>query len=185
MKNPNFLTNGTIIVLKPNDLDETNRIAVIVGRYEHVVEGQPEYVAIPVVLNPDDDNFIRTITSNESLYSFFSVFEDEIVSILNVVPEVEEKEWVFTHVINSIIDSNGEGKDRHIKKLENNLLDALEEKNFTKFKWIISNTQLYVNEAKKWIAKLGSNKEFYIEYFDVKEKDIDNCLSKLEKQLDE
>ena len=58
MKNPGFLINGTIVVLKPTEENsDHNIIAVVVGRYTTVVEGYPEYVGLPIVLDSDDEDF--------------------------------------------------------------------------------------------------------------------------------
>jgi len=187
MKNPGFITNGTIVVLKPSDSpgrDNTNQIAVVVGRYENVVEGYPEYVALPIVYNPDedDDKRISYLTSNSTMYSFFSVFEDEVLSIIGNIDNIDKYEWVITRTINHSLD---EKRKEHstVVKLEETLMNAVQEKNFTKFKWIINNTKFDPYTLHDWISNLNSKKDFYIEYFGVKDKDIENCLSKLEKQL--
>jgi len=185
MKNPGFLTNGTIVVLKPSDtLGNINTVAVIVGRYEKVVEGQPEFVALPIVLNPDEEEITKVLTQNNTMASFISVFNDEVISVIDVA-DIDKYEWVITHTINHIIDTQDSKSSKHVKKLENTLMEALEEKNFIKFKWIIFNKQLRECDLIEWSNNIRNSKRFYVEFFEVKEKEIDNCLSKLEKLLEE
>ena len=188
MKNPGFLINGTIVVLKPTEEDsDHNTIAVVVGRYTTVVEGYPEYVGLPIVLDSDDEETtIKYLTRNDTMASYLSFFEDEVLSQIGIVKSVEEKEWVITNTINYIRDKDESiiDKDNKGKKLEFSLEDALLEKNYTKFKWIIFNTDFHKLDLNNWIKKLTEKKEFYIEYFEIKEKDIDSCIQKLQKSLE-
>jgi glutaredoxin 2 len=188
MKNPGFLINGTIVVLKPTEEDsDHNTIAVVVGRYTTVVEGYPEYVGLPIVLDSDDEETtIKYLTRNDTMASYLSFFEDEVLSQIGIVKSVEEKEWVITNTINYIRDKDESiiDKDNKVKKLEFSLEDALLEKNYTKFKWIIFNTDFHELELNNWIKKLTEKKEFYIEYFEIKEKDIDSCIQRLQKSLE-
>lgn len=188
MKNPGFLINGTIVVLKPTEEDsDHNTIAVVVGRYTTVVEGYPEYVGLPIVLDSDDEETtIKYLTRNDTMASYLSFFEDEVLSQIGIVKSVEEKEWVITNTINYIRDKDESiiDKDNKVKKLEFSLEDALLEKNYTKFKWIIFNTDFHELELNNWIKKLTEKKEFYIEYLEIKEKDIDSCIQKLQKSLE-
>ena len=188
MKNPGFLINGTIVVLKPTEENsDHNIIVVVVGRYTTVVEGYPEYVGLPIVLDSDDEETtIKYLTQNDTMASYLSFFEDEVLSQIGIVKSVEEKEWVITNTINYIRDKDESiiDKDNKVKKLEFSLEDALLEKNYTKFKWIIFNTDFHELELNNWIKKLTEKKEFYIEYFEIKEKDIDSCIQKLQKSLE-
>lgn len=188
MKNPGFLINGTIVVLKPTEENsDHNIIAVVVGRYTTVVEGYPEYVGLPIVLDSDDEETtIKYLTRNDTMASYLSFFEDEVLSQIGIVKSVEEKEWVITNTINYIRDKDESiiDKDNKVKKLEFSLEDALLEKNYTKFKWIIFNTDFHKLDLNNWIKKLTEKKEFYIEYFEIKEKDVDSCIQKLQKSLE-
>lgn len=188
MKNPGFLINGTIVVLKPTEENsDHNTIAVVVGRYTTVVEGYPEYIGLPIVLDSDDEETtIKYLTRNDTMASYLSFFEDEVLSQIGIVKSVEEKEWVITNTINYIRDKDESiiDKDNKVKKLEFSLEDALLEKNYTKFKWIIFNTDFHELELNNWIKKLTEKKEFYIEYLEIKEKDIDSCIQKLQKSLE-
>ena len=189
MKNPGFLINGTIVVLKPTEEDSThNTIAVVVGRYSTVVEGYPEYVGLPIVLNSseDEETTIKYLTQNDIMASYISFFEDEVLSEIGIIKQVEEKEWVIVNTINYFRDKDEyiKDKDNKVQKLEVTLEDALIEKNFTKFKWVVSNGEFHESDLNKWITKLLEKKEFYIEYFEVKEKDIDCCIQKLQKSLE-
>lgn len=188
MKNPGFLINGTIVVLKPTEENsDHNTIAVVVGRYTTVVEGYPEYIGLPIVLDSDDEETtIKYLTRNDTMASYLSFFEDEVLSQIGIVKSVEEKEWVITNTINYIRDKDESiiDKDNKVKKLEFSLEDALLEKNYTKFKWIIFNTDFHELELNNWIKKLTEKKEFYIEYFEIKEKDVDSCIQKLQKSLE-
>ena len=188
MKNPGFLINGTIVVLKPTEENsDHNTIAVVVGRYTTVVEGYPEYVGLPIVLDSEDEEItIKYLTQNNVMASYLSFFEDEVLSQIGVVKAIEEKEWVITNTINYIRDKDESiiDKDNKIKKLELTLEDALLEKNYTKFKWIIFNMDFHESDLIKWIKKLTEKKGFYIEYFEIKEKDIDCCIQKLQKSLE-
>ena len=192
MKNPDFLINGTIVVLKPTKENNMNTIAVVVGRYTMVVEGYPEYVGLPIVLESigdDDETTIKYLTQNKTMASYISFFQDEVLSELGVIKGVEDKEWVITKTINYLRDNNTEdftlrNKGDKVQKLEVTLDESLIEKNFTKFKWIIFNKDLDKYTLEKWITKLKKKKEFYTEYFDVKEKDIDSCIIKLQKSLE-
>lgn len=188
MKNPGFLINGTIVVLKPTEEDsDHNTIAVVVGRYTTVVEGYPEYIGLPIVLDSDDEETtIKYLTRNDTMASYLSFFEDEVLSQIGIVKAIEEKEWVITNTINYIRDKDESiiDKDNKVKKLEFSLEDALLEKNYTKFKWIICNTDFHELELNEWIKKLTEKKEFYIEYFEIKEKDVDSCIQKLQKSLE-
>ena len=192
MKNPDFLINGTIVVLKPTKENNMNTIAVVVGRYTMVVEGYPEYVGLPIILESigdDDETTIKYLTQNKTMASYISFFQDEVLSELGVVKGVEDKEWVITKTINYLRDNNTEdfalrNKGDKVQKLEVTLDESLIEKNFTKFKWIIFNKDLDKYTLENWIAKLTEKKEFYTKYFDVKEKDIDSCITKLQKSLE-
>ncbi len=192
MKNPDFLINGTIVVLKPTKENNMNTIVVVVGRYTMVVEGYPEYVGLPIVLESigeDDETTIKYLTQNKTMASYISFFQDEVLSELGVIKGVEDKEWVITKTINYLRDNNTEdftlrNKGDKVQKLEVTLDESLIEKNFTKFKWIIFNKDLDKYTLENWITKLTEKKEFYIEYFDIKEKDIDSCITKLQKSLE-
>lgn len=192
MKNPDFLINGTIVILKPTKENNMNTIVVVVGRYTMVVEGYPEYVGLPIVLESigeDDETTIKYLTQNKTMASYISFFQDEVLSELGVIKGVEDKEWVITKTINYLRDNNTEdftlrNKGDKVQKLEVTLDESLIEKNFTKFKWIIFNKDLDKYTLENWITKLTEKKEFYIEYFDIKEKDIDSCITKLQKSLE-
>ena len=142
MKNPDFLINGTIVVLKPTKENNMNTIAVVVGRYTMVVEGYPEYVGLPIILESigdDDETTIKYLTQNKTMASYISFFQDEVLSELGVVKGVEDKEWVITKTINYLRDNNTEdftlrNKGDKVQKLEVTLDESLIEKNFTKFK---------------------------------------------------
>ena len=146
MKNPGFLVNGTIVVLKPTEKDtKHNIIAVTVGRYSTVVEGFPEYIGLPIVLHSNDEkDTIAYLTQNDTMASYISFFEDEVISQIGVIKAVESKEWVITNTINYIREHdllNYLYKDNKVQKLELTLEDALIEKNYTKFKWLIFNNK--------------------------------------------
>ena len=66
MKNPGFLVNGTIVVLSPIMNNKTNIIAVVVGRYSNIVEGYPEYIGLPIVLDTRNDK-LSYLTSNSTM----------------------------------------------------------------------------------------------------------------------
>lgn len=186
MKNPGFLVNGSIVVLNPIIKGSLNTIAVVVGRYSTVVEGYPEYVGLPIILNSNDNkNTLVELTSNSTMSSYISFFEEEILFTIGIIKDINSKEWVITNTINylrsrdnSIID-----KDNKVKQLEITLDDALEEKNYIKFRWIVFNLDLDQYTLKQWVNKLIRKKEFFIEYFEISEKDIDNCIRKLQKAL--
>lgn len=191
MKNPGFLVNGTIVVLKPTEEDtKHNVIAVTVGRYSTVVEGFPEYIGLPIVLHSNDEkDTIAYLTQNDTMASYISFFEDEILSQIGILKAVESKEWVITNTINYIREHNllnllnKDNLNNKVQKLELTLEDALIEKNYTKFKWLIFNTNIDRYTLNDWIQKIINNKEFYIEYFNIKEKDINYCLERLQKSL--
>ena len=191
MKNPGFLVNGTIVVLKPTEEDtKHNVIAVTVGRYSTVVEGFPEYIGLPIVLHPNNEkDTIAYLTQNDTMASYISFFEDEILSQIGILKTVESKEWVITNTINYIREHNllnllnKDNLNNKVQKLELTLEDALIEKNYTKFKWLIFNTNIDRYTLNDWIQKIINNKEFYIEYFNIKEKDINYCLERLQKSL--
>ena len=191
MKNPGFLVNGTIVVLKPTEKDtKHNVIAVTVGRYSTVVEGFPEYIGLPIVLHSNDEkDTIAYLTQNDTMASYISFFEDEVLSQIGILKAVESKEWVITNTINYIREHNllsllNKGNlNNKVQKLELTLEDALIEKNYTKFKWLIFNTNIDRYTLNDWIQKIINNKEFYIEYFNIKEKDINYCLERLQKSL--
>ena len=191
MKNPGFLVNGTIVVLKPTEEDtKHNIIAVTVGRYSTVVEGFPEYIGLPIVLHSNDEkDTIAYLTQNDTMASYISFFEDEILSQIGILKAVESKEWVITNTINYIREHNllnllnKDNLNNKVQKLELTLEDALIEKNYTKFKWLIFNTNIDRYTLNDWIQKIINNKEFYIEYFNIKEKDINYCLGRLQKSL--
>lgn len=191
MKNPGFLVNGTIVVLKPTEEDtKHNVIAVTVGRYSTVVEGFPEYIGLPIVLHSNDEkDTIAYLTQNDTMASYISFFEDEILSQIGILKTVESKEWVITNTINYIREHdllnllNKNNLNNKVQKLELTLEDALIEKNYTKFKWLIFNTNIDRYTLNDWIQKIINNKEFYIEYFNIKEKDINYCLERLQKSL--
>lgn len=191
MKNPGFLVNGTIVVLKPTEEDiKHNVIAVTVGRYSTVVEGFPEYIGLPIVLHSNDEkDTIAYLTQNDTMASYISFFEDEILSQIGILKTVESKEWVITNTINYIREHNllnllnKDNLNNKVQKLELTLEDALIEKNYTKFKWLIFNTNIDRYTLNDWIQKIINNKEFYIEYFNIKEKDINYCLERLQKSL--
>ncbi len=191
MKNPGFLVNGTIVVLKPTEEDtKHNVIAVTVGRYSTVVEGFPEYIGLPIVLHSNDEkDTIAYLTQNDTMASYISFFEDEILSQIGILKTVESKEWVITNTINYIREHdllnllNKDNLNNKVQKLELTLEDALIEKNYIKFKWLIFNTNIDRYTLNDWIKKIINNKEFYIEYFNIKEKDINYCLERLQKSL--
>ena len=191
MKNPGFLVNGTIVVLKPTEEDtKHNVIAVTVGRYSTVVEGFPEYIGLPIVLHSNDEkDTIAYLTQNNTMASYISFFEDEVLSQIGILKAVESKEWVITNTINYIREHNllnllnKDNLNNKVQKLELTLEDALIEKNYTKFKWLIFNTNIDRYTLNDWIQKIINNKEFYIEYFNIKEKDINYCLERLQKSL--
>lgn len=191
MKNPGFLVNGTIVVLKPTEEDtKHNVIAVTVGRYSTVVEGFPEYIGLPIVLHSNDEkDTIAYLTQNDTMASYISFFEDEVLSQIGILKAVESKEWVITNTINYIREHNllnllnKDNLNNKVQKLELTLEDALIEKNYTKFKWLIFNTNIDRYTLNDWIQKIINNKEFYIEYFNIKEKDINYCLERLQKSL--
>lgn len=191
MKNPGFLVNGTIVVLKPTEEDtKHNVIAVTVGRYSTVVEGFPEYIGLPIVLHSNNEkDTIAYLTQNDTMASYISFFEDEILSQIGILKTVESKEWVITNTINYIREHNllnllnKDNLNNKVQKLELTLEDALIEKNYTKFKWLIFNTNIDRYTLNDWIQKIINNKEFYIEYFNIKEKDINYCLERLQKSL--
>lgn len=189
MKNPGFLVNGTIVVLKPTENNKHNIIAVTVGRYSTVVEGFPEYIGLPIILDScDEKDTIAYLTQNNTMSSYITFFEDEVVSQIGIIRSIEEKEWVIINTINYIREKNNQNIFKNInkiKKLEITLEDALEEKNFVKFKWIISNINLDKYYLEKWILKITNKKEFFIEYFNIKEKDIDYCLHRLQRSLND
>jgi len=191
MKNPGFLVNGTIVVLKPTEKDiKHNVIAVTVGRYSTVVEGFPEYIGLPIVLHSNDEkDTIAYLTQNDTMASYISFFEDEVLSQIGILKAVESKEWVITNTINYIREHdllsllNKGNLNNKVQKLELTLEEALIEKNYTKFKWLIFNTNIDRYTLNDWIQKIINNKEFYIEYFNIKEKDINYCLERLQKSL--
>ena len=191
MKNPGFLVNGTIVVLKPTEEDtKHNVIAVTVGRYSTVVEGFPEYIGLPIVLHSNDEkDTIAYLTQNDTMASYISFFEDEVLSQIGILKAVESKEWVITNTINYIREHNllnllnKDNLNNKVQKLELTLEDALIEKNYIKFKWLIFNTNIDRYTLNDWIQKIINNKEFYIEYFNIKEKDINYCLERLQKSL--
>ena len=184
MKNPGFLVNGTIVVLSPIMNNKTNIIAVVVGRYSNIVEGYPEYIGLPIVLDTRNDK-LSYLTSNSTMSSYISFFEDEVLSSIGIIKEIESKEWVIINTINYLRNKDDKILDKNniAKKLEITLEDALEEKNYSKFRWIIFNLNLDQYTLKQWIDKLIRKKEFFIEYFSITEKDIDNCIRKLQNSL--
>ena len=177
MKNPGYLTNGSIVILKPSCEEGSNIVVTIVGRYEDLSNGI-KYVGIITVLDPDDKSEITTRLKN-GIKNFISFKLEDIVAIAGYVEDIENSEWVITKTINTMIE------DGKVIKFDNTLDEAYIENDYAKFRWLIYNTEIDQYTAKDWVNKITDRKSDIIKRFGIKESSLEMCKKKLLKFVDE
>ena len=86
MKNPGFLVNGTIVVLKPTENNKHNIIAVTVGRYSTVVEGFPEYIGLPIILDSPSGREV----SEENVRKMMEILKRDFSNHLIIIASIHD-----------------------------------------------------------------------------------------------
>ena len=126
-----LIDNGTIVLLNSKNSTKSNKLVLVFGYFNDLIDEKIQYVGIPVTVTKEDDK-IKIVKSDETNNPFIEFeYEDIIITIGSFSYVTEVQDALIDEVIDYSRSIHGELYPK-VRKIGMTMQDAVDEKDYDK-----------------------------------------------------
>lgn len=164
-----LIDNGTIVLLNSKNSTKSNKLVLVFGYFNDLIDEKIQYVGIPVTVTKEDDK-IKIVKSDETNNPFIKFeYEDIIITIGSFSYVTEVQDALIDELINYNHSIYGAACPK-VRKIGMTMQDAVDEMDYNKALYLAYKFDSCI-EAKKWYNEF-CDIEKYASLFDVSTRDI-------------
>lgn len=164
-----LIDNGTIVLLNSKNSTKSNKLVLVFGYFNDLIDEKIQYVGIPVTVTKEDDK-IKIVKSDETNNPFIEFGHEDIIITIGLFSYVTEvQDALIDEVINYNHSIYGATCPK-VRKIGMTMQDAVDEKDYDKALYLAYKFD-NCTEAKKWYMEF-SDIEKYASLFNVSTRSI-------------